>query len=130
MTFQNNTEFVNGNLSYKIIGCAFKVHNQLGGGHLESVYQKALDDSLKNAKLDFKAQKYLPVKYLNSKITDYKPDFIVEDQVVVDIKRHKKILIKDFEQVKRYLKETSLKLGLLIHFGADYVKVKRVVNLE
>ncbi len=53
MTFQRKYDLIYAVLSYKINGCAFKVHNELGGGHLESVYQKAMAIALRNAKLEF-----------------------------------------------------------------------------
>jgi len=70
MAFQKKFDLIYSDLSYKINGCAYKVHKELGGGHLKSVYQKAMAIALKNAKLEYLEQKNLPVVFLTSKITD------------------------------------------------------------
>ena len=116
-------------LSYQINGCAFSVHNELGSGHLEKTYQKALAIEFTNSDIKFIEQKHIPVKYLNSKISSITPDFLVEEKIVVDIKRSGRITPDDYEQAKRYLKFIDYKLCLLIHFGLEGVISKRVINL-
>jgi GxxExxY protein len=59
----NRTDLVYPKLSYKIIGCAFDVFNTIGGGHKESVYQKAMEVALKKKDLIFTKEQYYPVKY-------------------------------------------------------------------
>ena len=129
MAFQKKYDLIYSDLSYKIIGSAYKVHNELGGGHLESAYQKAMAIALKNANLEFVEQKNIPVVFLSKEVTKYRPDFIVEGKVAIDLKRTRKLLDDDFDQVSRYLQLTNQKLGLLLHFGREYVKQKRVVNI-
>ncbi len=130
MAFQKKYNLIHSEISYKIIGCAYKVHNELGGGHLENVYQKAMAIALSSEKLEFVEQKNLPIVFLDNKLTRYRPDFIVEEKVVIDLKRTKKLLDDDFDQAFRYLQLTNHQLALLIHFGKEFVTKKRVVNLQ
>lgn len=127
MTFQKS-EFLFGDLSYKINGIAFKVHNQLGGGLLEIAYQKAMEIELKNAGLQFIPQKQIAIMYFESKVTSQVPDLIVENKIVIELKRRRKLMPDDFEQARRYLMKMKLQLSLLTHFGQEYVSIKRVVN--
>ena len=130
MNFQSGKlELIFSELSYKINGCAYKVHNELGGGHLEKVYQKAMAIEFERAGLKFLDQKQVAIMYFNSKISSSVPDFIVEEKVVVDLKRKGRLLPDDFDQVRKYLKSLDMKLSLLHHFGKECVMVKRVVNL-
>ena len=131
MTFQKTKiELLFQELSYKIVGCAFKVHNELGGGHLEKSYHNALTIALSDAGLQFISKQHLAVSYSGKFINGYEPDLLVEDSVIVEIKRRCRLNPKDFDQARRYLKLTGKKLALLIHFGTDSVSIKRVVNLD
>ena len=65
-------------LSFKITGCAFNVHNELGYGHLEKVYQLAMSKEMNKNKLQFVEQLKLPIIYNNREISSHRPDFIVE----------------------------------------------------
>jgi GxxExxY protein len=126
---QNKTNFIFAELSFKINGCAFKVHNTLGGGQLEKTYQKSLAIELTNAGITFQEQKLIVVNYANVLVGKNIPDFIVDDKIIVEIKRTGRLLPLDFDQARRYLKATNKKLSLLIHFGKESVNIKRVVNL-
>jgi len=130
MTFHTyNFEFVYPELSFKIIGCAFAVHNSLGSGHLEKTYHNALFIEFKKEKLKFVSKQKIKIVHGNDEVNNYFPDFIVEENVIVEIKRRNRIVTKDFEQARRYLSSTGKKLALLIHFGIESVTVKRVVNI-
>jgi len=116
-------------LSYLINGCAFSVHKLLGGGLLEKPYQNALAAEFDKVKLSFVEQKQISISYFNSKIGIMVPDFVVEDSVVVELKRKPRILPADYDQARNYLRLMNKKLALLMHFGKEYVTIKRVVNL-
>lgn len=112
-------------LSYKIRGCTFKVYNALGFGHKESVYQKALSLEFKNADLNFAIETSLPIVYQNKKIGTYKPDFIVENKIIIEIKAVP-VMPKSYEtQLTYYLKGTNYKLGFLINFGSGKLDIRR-----
>jgi GxxExxY protein len=116
-------------LSYLINGCAFKVHKELGGGLLEKAYQNALAVEFTKAKLNFIEQHQIAINYFGSKISSMVPDFVVNDKIVVELKRRPRILPADYDQARNYLKLMNKKLALLVHFGKEYVTIKRVVNL-
>jgi GxxExxY protein len=116
-------------LTKRIIGCAIAVHRELGPGLLEGTYEAALCVELAEAGLKFLKQEPIPVVYKGHNIGEYKPDLIVEDLVVVEVKsveRHDKV----FEaQVLTYLRITGIRIGLLINFNTGLLRdgIKRFV---
>lgn len=114
-------------LTYKIRGAVFQVYNTLGFGHRESVYQKALEREFKKRKISFEAEPVLSIWYDNEKVGIYRPDFVVEKKIIVELKSAQ-FLSQDCEkQLVYYLKGTSFKLGLLINFGASKLVIKRKI---
>ena len=102
----------------QIVGCAFKVYNQLGHGFLEQVYQSALELELKHADIPFEAQKQIPVYYLGEKLDAfYKADILCFDKVIVELKAEQSLSDVHDAQVINYLKATGSQVGLLINFG-------------
>ena len=103
---------------HQIVGCAFKVYNQLGHGFLEQVYQSALELELKHADIPFEAQKQIPVYYLGEKLDAfYKADILCFDKVIVELKAEQSLSDVHDAQVINYLKATGIQTGLLINFG-------------
>jgi len=123
-------ELVYPDLSYKIIGCAFEVFNEIGSGHKEAYYQKALSISLQNNNLKIKEQVYSPLKFKGHLVGKNFFDFVVENKIVVEIKAGKRFSKAHYEQVLNYLKISELKLALLINFGTQEVRCKRVINFD
>ncbi|MBL4715944.1 MAG: GxxExxY protein [Bacteroidia bacterium] len=117
-------------LSYKIVGCAYDVFNELGSGHYEKYYQKALARSLEIQKLSYTEQVYYPLKFQNKLIGKSFFDFLVEDKIIVEIKKDLRFSKSRIDQVLNYLNISDLKLGLLINFANDGVVFKRLVNIE
>lgn len=117
-------------LSYKIIGCAFDVHNELGGGHHEKYYQRALAESFRHHNLIFKEQVYYSLKYLGKIVGKGFVDFIVNDKIIVEIKKGDRYSKKHIDQVLEYLKLNDFKLAILVNFGSDKVSFARIVNFN
>jgi len=112
-------------LSYKIRGCAFRVYNTLGFGHKEKVYQEALAMELEKESLVFKKEPILAIIYQNKKIGTYKPDFVVESKVIVEVKAVP-MMPKTYEtQLTYYLKSTNFQLGFVINFGSRQLDIRR-----
>ncbi|MBI4136834.1 GxxExxY protein [Candidatus Roizmanbacteria bacterium] len=112
-------------LTHKIIGCCYKIHNELGAGHKESLYQKALAIILKEQKISFIQEVNIPIKFRNQEVGNYRPDFIVEDKVILETKAVD-FMPKQYEvQLVRYLNGSNFKIGLLINFGTAKVQIKR-----
>ena len=115
-------------LTELIIGCAFKVSNVLGCGFLEKVYENALVIELADAGLSIEIQKQIQVSYKEKVVGDYVADIIVEDVIILELKAVKTIENIHFAQCQNYLKATGKKLGLIINFGEEKVKIRRVAN--
>lgn len=118
-------------LTKKIIKCAFEVHNILGYGFIEKIYENALILELQSNNLNIEAQKPIRVIYKENNVGDYITDIIVEDKVVIEIKAVEKLIDMHEVQLKNYLKATNMEVGLLLNFGKSLgVKRKYVKNLE
>jgi len=117
-------------LSYKIIGNAFDVSNKLGGGHHEKYYQRALAEAFFKNNLKFSQQTYFPLKYNDKIIGKNFVDFIVEDKIVVEIKKGNQFSKRHIDQVLEYLKLSGLKLAILINFGSSGVNFRRIINFN
>jgi len=113
-------------LTAKIIECAYKVHNTLGFGFLEAIYQNALLIELLKAGLQAEKEKQIQVHYDNQLVGDYMADIIVENKVILELKSVKDLHPAHSAQLMNYLKATSLEIGLLINFG-ESVEIKRKV---
>ncbi len=114
--------------SYKIVGCCFKVFNQLGAGHREKTYQTALAEVFKLKNIEFKEQFYLSVK-IGDKIIDKRFfDFLVLGRIVLELKVGDHFHKRDIEQLHSYLRSSSLKLGILVNFASTGANFRRVLN--
>ena len=113
-----------GDLTQQIIGCAYKVHNTLGPGFLEKVYESALRIELEKAGFRVKQQEPINVTYDGQVVGEYYADLWVDERVVVELKAAL-ALVKEHEvQLVNYLTATKVDLGLLFNFGPS-VQVKR-----
>ena len=123
--YENNFQFKKE--TYKIIGCAMKVHSELGNGFLEAVYQEALSIMFKKEKIPFVKEKLLEIEFLGQKLNKkYIADFICFDEIIVETKAIKELNNIHITQVLNYLKATNKKVGLLINFGAESLEYKRI----
>lgn len=113
----------------RIIKCAIAVHRELGPGLLENVYEEAMDIECTMDGLDIQRQLKIPVLYRGKTIGEYKPDIIVNNLVVVEIKSVERFDPVFEAQVLTYLKTTGKRVGLLINFNSRLVKdgIKRFV---
>lgn len=114
-------------LTYNIIGAAMDVHNVLGPGLKEEVYEKALEVELNQRDIVVQRQYPLPVKYESEQVALFYLDLFVEDQVVVEVKALSHQLTNDeLAQVINYLTATGAQVGLLFNFGRRKLEFKRV----
>jgi GxxExxY protein len=115
--------------SYKIIGACLEVHNELGCGFAESIYQEALAYEFKLRNIPFIKEKQLNVSYKDILLEKYYvADFICYDRIIVETKALSQLLPENDSQVLNYLKATGVKLGLLINFGEKSLVYKRFAN--
>ncbi len=107
-------------LTYKIIGAAQEVYNELGPGYLEQVYEDALCYELDLRNLSYQRQIELDVHYKNTVFERrFRADLLIEEKVIVENKAIKTITNQDEAQLINYLKTTRLRVGLLFNYGAD-----------
>ncbi|MEK7080623.1 MAG: GxxExxY protein [Patescibacteria group bacterium] len=126
----NRRDILYPELSYEIVGCAFDVFNELGPGFHEKYYQRALAEALKNKKLRFSEQTGQPLKYKGAVIGRQYLDFLVEDKIIVEIKKSNNFSRRNIEQVLGYLKTNNLRLAILINFTNTNVVSKRIININ
>jgi len=112
-------------ITHKIIGCAYKVFNQLGFGFLESVYQKAMFIELTKTGLKVEVEKLLRVYYDDEVIGEFSADLFVEEMIVVELKSVENMVKAHEVQLVNYLNGLEKDIGLLINFGPSGVEVKR-----
>jgi GxxExxY protein len=115
-----------GDLTQKVIGAAFDVHNSLGKGLNEKVYENALSVRLRDLGLSVEQQKVLPVYFDNHKVGEQIVDLVVDERVIVETKAVDRLLKNHEAQLLGYLKNTQFQLGLLINFGTR-VQFKRLI---
>lgn len=111
-------------LTEAIIGCAFKVHNTLGHGFLEKVYENALRIELIERGLKVKQQEPIKVYYDGQVVGEFYADLRVEDRVIVELKAVRSLDKAHEVQLVNYLTATGVDTGLLLNFGPS-VQVKR-----
>ena len=115
--------------SYKIIGACMEVHNELGHGFHEEVYQEALAREFERQKIPFVAEKKLEIFYKGELLDKYyRADFICFDKIIIELKALPEITSKEIGQVLNYLKVTGFHLGLLVNFGKESFDYKRLVK--
>ena len=112
-------------LTYKVIGALYEVHNELGPVHKENIYHRAVAIELKNRHIHFEEEAPLEVKYKERKIGVYKPDFIVENKLILELKAVPMISKAMLDQIFYYIKGTKYKLVLLANFGTAKMVIKR-----
>jgi GxxExxY protein len=117
-------------LSYKINGILYKVHNRLGRYCNEKQYSDMIEELLKKEGIKFEREKILPKVFEGEKEGRNKIDFLIEEKIILEIKAKTIIEKSDYYQIMRYLKILNKKLGFLVNFRNRYLRVKRVINPE
>ena len=115
-------------LSYKIMGILFSVHNALGNRYQEKYYQKAIEEGLKEKNINFKKELPVDLKYKNKIIGKYFLDFLIENKILLEIKTVDNLKPKDFKQVLAYLTANNIELGILVNFRTDKLTYRRILN--
>jgi len=120
-------ELLEKDLVYRIIGCAMKVHGEIGYGLREKTYERALCVEFRHSGLAYDQQSAYPVFYRGEKIDEYVPDLEVEKRVLVDAKTIEQIT--DFErgQMLNYLRISGRSVGLIINFRPPTLEWERIV---
>lgn len=115
-------------LSNKIIGVAIEIHKVIGPGFIEKIYQRILEIELKKVELKTEREKRIIIKWQDEQIGYQIIDFLIENQIILEIKVTSELNQLHQAQLLSYLKATDKKLGLLLNFGESILIPKRVVN--
>ena len=124
----NGENYKYSDITYKIIGCAMKVHSVLGNGFQEVIYQRCMVIEMSKQGLSFARESEMFIYYDNNKVGTRRVDFLVEDKIIVEIKAMSQIEDSHFAQVVNYLEASKREIGLLLNFGAKSLQVKRATN--
>ena len=117
-------------LTGKIIGCAMEVHNTLGNGFQEVIYQRALEIEFRNDDLFHSRELSMPVMYKGDQIGTRRVDFLVKDVISEEIKAIIELEDVHLAQAINYLEAYNLEVGLLIDFGSKSLEFKRLMNKD
>lgn len=112
------------NLTYKVIGLAYKIHNTLGAGFIESVYENSLKIELEKIGVSALQQEELDVFYEGELVGHFKPDLWIPNTLIIEVKALRALSQAHEVQLVNYLTATGIDNGLLINFGSS-VEVKR-----
>lgn len=114
--------------TYRILNACFEVHNSLGQGFLESVYQESLEIEFKLRDIPYEIEKKLQIFYKEHKLKKtFEADFLIFDNIILEIKAQEGGLDKHYKQVLNYLKASKRDVALLVNFGEESLKYKRIV---
>lgn len=123
---------LHGELTEKIIGLCYEIQSLYGNGQKESVYQKALEEKLMSAKINFEKEVAISInsEETGKKLGVYRLDFVVDGKVVVETKALKFTPVKLEQQLFSYLKNTDYQVGLMINFGSRKLYIRRIILTE
>ena len=115
-------------LTYKIIGCAMKVHNTLGNGFQEVIYQRCLAIELVAAGINFEREVDQVIYYNGTDVGKRRADFVIDDKLIVELKSTINLEDVHLAQAKNYVVANDFPIGLLINFGAVSLQYKLIFN--
>lgn len=115
-------------ITYKIIGCSMKIHNTLGNGFQEVIYQRCLAIELQKTGLNFGREIEQSIFYEGTQVGTRRADFTVENQIIVELKAVINLEDVHLAQAKNYVVAYNFPIGLLINFGATSLQYKKVFN--
>jgi len=118
----NVTEYPHKDITEKIISCGIEVHSRLGPGLLERVYEEALAHEFDIRGIKYERQKEIRLEYKGKVIGEHRIDFLVEDEVILDLKATEGLSKVYFAQVLTYIRAMKKRIGLLINFNVERLK--------
>jgi len=119
---------LHGDVTDRILQAAFRVHNELGHGFLENVYENALAYELRHMGIDVAQQDRVQVYYCGQLVGDYFADLVVDQKVIVELKAVKSLASEHEAQLLNYLRATAFEVGLLINFGTSLKFERKIMT--
>jgi len=123
----NEDKILYKDLSYKIVGLAMQVHNKLGFGFSEKVYENSTMILFRREGIQAKQQTPITVYFEGEVVGDYYADILVEDKIILELKSAEEIADAHRSQVLNYLKTTGLQLAIILNFGKEGLEYERLV---
>ena len=122
-------EYPHKDITGRIISCGIEVHSTLGPGLLESIYEEALTYEFELREIAFERQKEIDLKYKGRNIGNHRIDFLIENEVILELKAVEKIHSIYEAQLLTYLRAMNKRVGLLINFNVELLKegIKRLI---
>jgi len=120
-------DIIHEELSFQLMSAVFEVHNVLGPGFLEKVYENALLKEFNIRSIAVESQKEIAVSYKGSDVGNYYADILVDGKIIIELKAVEKLSRLHEAQLLNYLKATGIRLGYLINMGGKSVEYKRLV---
>lgn len=128
MMNSNENRILYKDLSYKLQGLFFDIQNDLGSGHKESIYQKALEKVLIGAEIKFTKEPSIKIYSKKDEFLGlYRPDFLVEDKIIIELKAIKNIPREELVRVYDYLRNSEYELAYLVNFSSPRIYIKRYI---
>lgn len=128
MTNNNENKILYKNLSYKIQGLIFDIRNDLGSGHKESIYQKALEKELTRVRIKFVKEPSIKIYSKKGEFLGlYRPDFLIENKIIVELKAVEYISKQETARVYDYLRNSEYELAYLVNFASPKLYIKRLI---
>ena len=112
-------------LTDQVIGAAIEVHTRLGPGFLEKIYERALDVEFRLRGIPFERQLHIPILYRDIEVGVHRPDYLIDDRIVVELKAIKNLEDLHFAVVRSYLCAADCQHGLLLNFSKTTLEIKR-----
>jgi len=123
-----NNKYYKSDITAKIIGCSQKVHRFLGNGFQEVIYQRALEIEFEKEGLKFAREREMDIFYENILIGNRRVDFLVDGDIMVELKAITKLEDVNIAQLINYIEAYKVRVGLLINFGAKSLEIKRYIK--
>ncbi len=131
MRTQNNTDknFLYKDLSYRLLGCFFNIRRNYGPGQKEIIYSNLIKEWLEKNKIPFEKERAMKIYSIETgkSVGTYKPDFIIDNKILLEIKSSRITIRQDEKQLYYYLRNSKYELGYLINFSTPRLYIKRVI---
>jgi GxxExxY protein len=124
----NKSKLIYEDLTYKINGVLFAVHNELDRFCNEKQYSDAIESFLRKLNINYEREKILPPSFEGELSGRNKIDFLIENKIILEVKTKRIITREDYYQAKRYLAALNKKLAIIVNFRQKYLKPRRILN--
>ncbi len=121
-------DIIHPELSYKINGILFDVRKELGRFKSEQQYCDAIEERFKKSEIGYKREEFLPISFEGEKENRNRADFLINGEIILEVKAKPFITKEDYYQTMRYLQSLDKKLGILVNMRRYYVNPKRILN--